>query len=587
MTAALPRNPIRRLARSTVERIAAGEVVERPASVVKELLENAVDAGATSVLVRLENGGLGSIEVADDGNGIPVAELDLALERHATSKINDALGLEAISTLGFRGEALAATGAVSRLRLLSRVSGADEAHGRDVAAGEILESLVEGRAPGTTVRVRDLFFNTPARRKFLRSAATERREVVAVLERMYLARPEVGLVLWSEGEEVLRWPGTRELREASGRVFGSEFLERAVAVRGEEGPRLSIDGWIARPPYSRSTSNGLHLSVNGRPVVLRSLLQAVRVGYGDRLPRSRFPVGVIRLTLDPAQVDVNVHPTKREVRVARELEVGEIVRRLVRTALLGGSEPGPASDPPRAPIEDLFTVLPPLGSSIPIELPARALGHPASHPLESVPPPREVPVPSGRSPLRLVGPVGELYWVAESGGEIVLVDPHAASERLLYDELRSRGRLGRQELLEPLRVRLSGRQREELRDRTEFLERAGFEFELVSADELWVRAVPSYRGHRVPAEELPRVLDELSDGGRPSIPDGLQERAAAVVACHAAIRAGDPVSAEELGRVLESLLALPGSPSTCAHGRPIAIRLPRSRLDRWFLRSGS
>jgi DNA mismatch repair protein MutL len=586
VTEGAARRPIRRLSRSTIERIAAGEVVERPASVVKELVENAVDAGATSVTVRIGNGGLASIEVADDGLGIPEEELAIAVERHATSKLDEGEELDRIATLGFRGEALAAIGAISRLRLLSRVPGTEEARGIEVVGGEVAGEFVEGRAPGTTVTVRDLFFNTPARRKFLRSPATERREIVATLERQYLARPSVGLVLVSDGEELLRWPGTPDLREAASRVFGPEFAERAVAVRVAEGPRRTLEGWIAPPPFSRSTASALHLSVNGRAILSRALGQAVRAGYADRLPRTRYPVGALHLALDPSQVDVNVHPTKREVRFAGELELGELLHRAVRAALLGE---GPAREAPFAvpmAAEMPFAAVAPPSPPVPVELPSRPSPRSRSVPLMPPAPPRPVAVPAGRSPLRLLGPVGDLYWVAESSGEIVLVDPHAASERLLYDELRARGRLGRQELLEPARIRLSGREREELRERREFLERAGFEFELVSHEELWVRAVPSYRGHRVPADELPKVLDELSEGGRPSVPDGLTERAAAIVACHAAIRAGDAVSADELGRVLEALLALPDAPSTCAHGRPIAIRLPRSRLDRWFLRSG-
>ena len=307
--------PIRKLAPETVERIAAGEVVERPASVVKELVENAVDAGATVVTVRIEGGGIDRIEVADDGIGIPPDELELAVERHATSKLAPEGPVEEIDTLGFRGEALAAIASVARLRLLSRPADREVGEGLSRVGGTAAGRFAAPRAPGTTVEVEDLFFNTPARRKFLKSPAAEQIDVTQTLERTYLARPKVTLRLEAEGHELAIYPATSELRDAATRVLGPEFLHGSFGVEGEV-PGGRLYGVLGRPSLAVASSRGLYLAVNGRPIVSRPIQQSVRAAFGDYLPRTRFPVGVLHLELGPDRFDVNVHPTKREVRFA-------------------------------------------------------------------------------------------------------------------------------------------------------------------------------------------------------------------------------------------------------------------------------
>ncbi|HEV2449505.1 MAG TPA: DNA mismatch repair endonuclease MutL [Thermoplasmata archaeon] len=580
------RRPIRRLDAGTIERIAAGEVVERPASVVKELVENSVDAGARSISVRLAAGGTERIEVADDGTGIPADELEIALERHATSKIAGADELEGVRTLGFRGEALAAIAAVSRLDLLSRPPGAQEARGVSSEGGQVGPPYRVARAPGTTVSVEALFFNTPARRKFLRSPAREQLEVVEVLQRAYLARPEIALDLSSEEGERIRLPATGSLAEAAGHVFGTEFDRNRFEVRGNEGPRIAIAGWLAGPSVSRSTARGLYLSVNGRPVDSRPITQAVRVAYADRMPRTRHPVGVLQLVIDPARLDVNVHPTKREIRFDREGELADWIRRTVRSALAGeGGPASPSSEPER------FAAIPATGAAEPVASSdadwSLAFAGARQARLDG----EAAPSPVAKSPagpgLSLLGVLGRLYWVAESGEDLLLIDQHAASERLWFEALRASTRLAQQRLVQPAALQLTPREESVARERTEYLAGLGFELEAMGGGSWWVRAVPSYRGRLAPAEELPRLLAELADGGRPSVPDGLADRVAASVACHAAVRAGDRIEPEEMGRILAAVYALPGRPTSCPHGRPIAVRLPRSRLDRWFGRSGA
>jgi DNA mismatch repair protein MutL len=577
------RRPIRRLAPETAERIAAGEVVERPASVVKELVENAIDAGASAVMVRLRGGGLDAIEVADDGVGIPPDELALAVERHATSKLDPDGPIERIDSLGFRGEALASIGAVSRLRLSSRPPDREVAEGLSVAGGRVVGRLKEARAPGTTVEVRDLFFNTPARRKFLKSPAAEQVEVVRTLERLYLARPSVALRVESEGREVALFPAAAQLWDAAARVLGAEFEGAAFPVRGDL-PWGHVRGVLGRPSAASPTSTGLYLAVNGRAIVSRAGSQAVRVAFGDSLPRTRFPVGVLHLDLDPELVDVNVHPTKREVRFAHERELLDALRVRVREGLLATPQVAdvgagaytvvrPTSAPPPPPPRPAaFAAAAP---SVQERLDAAEGGAP------------KVAGTDGHPALTLLGCIEALYWVAESEGGLVLIDQHAASERVLYETLLRDGTLARQTLVEAVPVRLTAAQRAMLEIHAETVRSAGFDVEPFGPETVLVRGVPSYRGRRSRADALTGLLTELGDGGRPTTTEGLRERRAATVACHAAIRAGDTVDPDEFRRVLTALYALPEASYSCPHGRPIVLRFPRSRLDRWFMRTGT
>lgn len=590
---AVRRRPIRRLAPDTVERIAAGEVVERPASVVKELVENALDAGATTVTVRIEGGGIDRVSVADDGIGIPPEELDLAVERHATSKIDPDGPVESIGTLGFRGEALAAIAAVSRLRLISRPPDREVAEGISVVGGTPAGRFAEGRAPGTTVEVSDLFFNTPARRKFLRSPAAEQVEVARALERIYLAYPPFTLVLESEGREIATYPASSDLRDAAARVLGTEFLTGSFAVGGEV-PGGRIHAVLGRPSLAASSSHALHLGVNGRAIRSRTLEQAVRVAFGDYLPRSRFPVGVVHLELSPAGLDVNVHPTKREVRFVREREIADAVRVRVREGLIAAPQVAELADRGVGPSAGLPAAGPP---SWPGGLSTRSASRvgtigaipPRQQTLEQVGPglpPAEVGPTPGHPRLVLLGCLGALYWIAEGDDGLVLVDQHAASERVVYESLRRAQSVARQVLVEPVPLRLTGVQRSALDAHAADVARAGFEVEPFGPETYCVRTVPSFSGRRARAESVAALLDELASGGRPTEPDGLAERTSATLACHAAIRAGDVVAPEEFARVLDALYALPESAYSCPHGRPIVLRIPRSRIDRWFLRSG-
>ncbi len=591
MSAGTPstRRPIRRLDPETVERIAAGEVVERPASAVKELVENAYDAGATTVRVELRGGGLERIEVADDGAGIPANELELAVERHATSKLEPLGPIEAIASLGFRGEALAAIGAVARLTLVSRPPDAEVARGITLRGGRIVRRFAEPRAPGTTVVVEELFFNTPARRKFLKSPVREQAEALRAVEQLYLSRPSVGLQLSSEGGELASLPPTRSLDEAAGRVLGTEFPRGSFAVEAAVGA-ARLDGRLGRPPLSSTGSAGLFLAVNDRAVTSRALAQAVRFGFADALPRHRFPTGVLHLTIDPSRVDVNVHPTKREVRLVAPRELEDAVRVAVRAALASA---GPLSSPAAPPRSSPVGEGPEPRATAPRSLTARAepllSGAAVQRTLavgSGATATRTIPPAAGRPRFELLGPVAALYWVASTDDGLVLIDQHAASERLLYDTLRAGGRLARQQLVSPISLTLTAGERATLLAHAEEVRAAGFEVEPFGPGTFRVLAVPSYRGRAAPARAVLELARELAEGGRATLPDGLEERRAASLACHAAIRAGDVVERDRIAELVAALDRLPDRPRSCPHGRPILVHLPRSRLDRWFLRSG-
>ncbi|HYA71153.1 MAG TPA: hypothetical protein VEH28_07295, partial [Thermoplasmata archaeon] len=367
-------------------------------------------------------------------------------------------------------------------------------------------------------------------------------------------------------------------------VLGPGFLSSSFELTAEI-PGGRLYGALGRPGVASASSHGLFLAVNGRAVTSRPFAQNVRLAYGDYLPRTRFPVGVLHLEVAPDRLDVNVHPTKREVRFANEREILDAVRRAVREALVATPHvvepvaPRPAA-PPASPGPTYEGPRGIAGGTAHVAV-QRTLEGPVA--TEAA---RPVPAAAGHPRMNLLGCVHALYWVAESDEGLLLIDQHAASERVLYEELLRSGALQKQTLVDPVPVRLSGVQRSTLEAQGETVRAAGFDIEPFGPESFLVRSVPAYRGRAARAESVTELLDELASGGRPTLPDGLEERRAATVACHAAIRAGDVIGPEEFARVLAELHALPEAAYSCPHGRPIVLSLPRSRLDHWFLRSG-
>ncbi len=563
-------------------RIAAGEVIERPASVVKELVENSLDAGATQITVDIRDGGLTSIRVVDDGCGIAGAELRLAFERHATSKLQAEADPWRIETLGFRGEALPSIAAAADVEITSRPS--EQAEGRRLrfVAGEAVEEGPEASPPGTAVAVRALFRRQPARLKFLRSAASEAGHVGNVVSRYALAYPEVRFTLRADGRPALQAPGTGDLREAAAAVYGAQVVSSLLDVcpyEDVERMELALQGLVSPPHVTRATRNDISLFINRRWVRNRALTFAVEEGYQGQLQSGRHPLAIVYVRLPADDVDVNVHPAKAEVRLRREREVFGAIRDAVRATLNVG-----------APVTEIAAPrvwgTPPAGGVLPgpegSEVPDLALASPAYQPELTPHAPGVNGATAGVPMLRPVGQVGNLYVVAESAEGLYLIDQHAAHERVLYERLLAALETSRPEtqpLLQPATVELTPRQQALLSEYGDELRAQGFDIEPFGEGAWALRAVPSAIAADA-GKAFAAVLDLLDRE------DGSSERrhrVAASLACHAAVRAGKTLSGAEMRELVEQLEAT-ASPRTCPHGRPTMLHLSADHLAREFRR---
>jgi DNA mismatch repair protein MutL len=551
---------IRLLPEHLVNKIAAGEVVERPASVVKELVENAIDAEAGQVTVDLRDAGRQLIRVRDDGIGMTAEELGWALTRHATSKIASDADLDAIQTLGFRGEALPAIAAVSRFSLLSSAKGAVEGALVRGAAG-VAEPVVAVAAPGgTTVEIQDLFFNTPARLKFLKAARTELALVLRLLQSVALAHPELHLAVTHDGRAVLTAPRARSLRERVGALYGWELSAKMLDVRRAE-HGLALVGLIAPPQLARASREEITWVVNGRPVRDTALTQTLLDAYRPMLARDQHPVAVILIDAPPQEVDVNVHPAKAWVRFRAPRLVQEILFVAVQEALRAGdvvqrqggmATVGSGGGEAFAPAADALSAA---GAQAGLFQEARAPW-------------------DGERFGAVVGQLQETFIVAATDEEVFFVDQHVAHERVVFERLEAElqaGPLASQELLFPATVDLPPGQQGLLAEWRAALERLGFVLEGFGGGTSLVRAVPALLSRREPRRLITRMLEELASPGK----DGqapLLDRALAFVACRAAIKAPAPLEREEMRRLLADL-AVTRTPFFCPHGRPIVSRL--------------
>ena len=567
--------PIRLLPPQVADAIAAGEVVERPSAVVKELCENALDAGATRIDVDLEGGGLVRVAVADDGSGIPSDQLPLAVARHATSKLASVEELTRIRSLGFRGEALASIAAVSDLRLVSRTPEAESAWQLRCRAGEVQEQGPAARAPGTTVEACDLFHNTPARLAFLRGGRAEAAAAVRAVSDLALTHPEVAFTCRSDDRLVLRSLGGG-LIDAAAAVFGREAAELIVVDAAGD---IQVSGLISEPRSHRGTRTGLVIVLNRRRVHNRALVVAVEEAYAGLLPTGRHPFGVVQVDLDPALVDVNVHPTKREVRLRDEGRVFAALQRACWTALqeahlslpqtrLAQLEGGPGA-PSSAPADAELVLLDsgPTGAGLP--------------PQSSAPEHRLTDL----APLRPLAQTAEGWLVAESPHGLVLVDPHAAHEKVLYAELLAGGAGApgqsggaAQMLLVETVVQVDPAALERMVENLDTLAGLGFHLEPFGPGMVRCRAVPAAAQSANPERLVRDLLDELQGSGDTA---ARRRRLAALTACHAAVRLGDRLDPREQARLLERLAVTPGG-LTCPHGRPTVIVLDDRSLRRAF-----
>ena len=590
--------PIRRLPEGVVNRIAAGEVVERPASAVKELTENAIDAGAGRIAISVRDGGQSLIAVTDDGRGMSADDLALAVERHATSKLPDD-DLSAIATLGFRGEALPSIGAVARLTLISRPRGAGEAWSLSVDGGSRGRIVPAAHPSGTRVEVRDLFFATPARLKFLKSPATEQAHIVAGVERLAMAHPAVAFSLDTGVRMLLDLPATEGgeagRRERIGRIMGGAFADNAVPVTAER-DGICLAGLAGLPTLNRRSGDQQFLVVNGRPVRDRLLYGALRAAYHDLLPSDRQPLAALFLTLPPDEVDINVHPMKTEVRfrdagLVRGLIVGALKRALAeaghRTATTVAAGWLPPQRPaagggagPRHLPAGLPRGLAEAGAAFHLPLPEPCGGTTASvAPATGADESGAIP-PLGFARAHLLG----TFILSQTADGIVLVDQHAAHERLVHERLLRQLAAGpppRQTLLVPEIVEMDETRARRVVARAEELAALGLQVEQFGANAVVVREVPALLGDADIRGLIRDLADDLGDVNEAL---ALKERLAAIcgsIACHGSVRAGRKLTIEEMNALLRAMETTPHA-GQCSHGRPTWVELKRTDIERLF-----
>jgi len=576
--------PIHILSPEVASQIAAGEVVERPASVVKELVENALDAGAKSISITIEDAGRRLIEVADDGSGIPAEELALAVSRHATSKLATAKELFSISTLGFRGEALASIGSVSRMTITSRVI--DSVAGALIRVEGGQESTVEqvGAPVGTVVQVENLFYNVPARLKFLKSDTTERRAVDTFVTRYALAYPDVRFKL-AEGKKItLQTSGDGDRRAILATLYGVDTAKQMLDVIAED-ESLKLSGFISPITVTRSNRREMTFFINGRWVQDIPLNAALTQAYHTMLMVGRYPLATLFLEVDPEAVDVNVHPTKAEVRFREQDKVFSFVQRAVRRALLAyapvpSMQPTtlwgnrPSSEPKQAGLD--WSMAQDAKQAEETEAP-QSLGYDAEQSTF-----KNIPL------LRLIGQIGATYLVAEGPDGLYLIDQHAAHERILFEKLMvqyDKRDIPAQVLLEPESVTLPPAQATLLEGQLEFLKRFGFQVEPFGPGTFQVRAMPTLFSGSDAALAL-RVLVEDFEEDETPLQEELEARVAARVCKRMAVKAGQTLSSDEQRALLTDLENC-DSPRTCPHGRPTMIHLSVDMLERQFGRKGS
>ncbi|MGH8251206.1 MAG: DNA mismatch repair endonuclease MutL [Steroidobacteraceae bacterium] len=576
--------PIRILADPLVDQIAAGEVIERPASVVKELVENALDAGARQLTIDIEHGGIRLVRVRDDGAGIPSGELALALARHATSKIASIQDLERVATLGFRGEALPSIASVSRLTLRSHAAGAPQATEIESADGQVGAARPAAHPPGTTVEVRDLFHRVPARRKFLRADATEYQHVLRTVTRLALSRFDVAFTLTHNRREQFALPpaGGRLEREARiARLVGADFVAHCRHLAHAQAG-LALEGWIGLPSQSRAQADRQYLFVNGRMVRDRLLTSAARLGYRDVSHGGRHPAWVLYLTLDPMQLDVNAHPQKLEVRFRDGRSVHDFIFRTVERAL-AATGVGAGDAPPVLPA-GLLAAQGPAGAGASWHY-ATPAGSRTWMVVGDGPPPaaaQDDDSPLGQAVAQLHG----IYIVAQNAEGMVLVDMHAAHERVLYERLKSAldtGSGARQALLVPATVATSEAEAALAERHREELGRTGIVVDRIGPATLAIREVPVVLAGQDVAGVLRDALADLGQEGTTHRIDERQHELLANIACRAAVRAHRQLTVPEMNALLRDMEQTERS-GQCSHGRPTWTRMTLAELDRMFLR---
>ncbi len=576
---------IQLLSDTLASQVAAGEVIERPASVVKELVENSLDAQARSIEVMIRRGGISLIRVTDDGIGMDRDDALLCLERHATSKIRSAADLATVATLGFRGEALPSIASVARFRLTTREKEAVAGSEIIVSGGKIETVRDGGEAPGTQVEVRSLFYNLPARRKFLRSENTETRNIEHQLYLQAFAHPEVAFSFVRDDKVVFQLPATRTLRDRIRDLLGNELLARLIEVEPAPHGKVAVSGFIGQAGVSRASRTQQFVFVNGRAIESALLGAALKEGYHTALMKGQYPVTFLFLRIAPAEVDVNVHPAKREVRFRDPNGVREAVVASIRRTLSSDRESW--QEQFRAPASE--SVLPPAPSRAVFPLPNDA--EQARLPVEIAPPspgddfqPNEQRAPANQHQFRILGILNKLYVLMENAEGLVLVDQHAAHERILFEELRRRIEakgVPSQRLLLPQIIELAPRDAEWLERNLGTLRKMGLGVEEFGRQSFKLESLPPFLSGADPARLLQDVIDGLKSASRAASPARLGEEMIAKTVCRHAVKANDYLRNAEVEKLIRDLLDCE-LPYCCPHGRPTMIQISLGELEKKF-----
>ena len=633
---------IRILDKDTINKIAAGEVIERPTSVVKELIDNSIDAEATDIRIEVENGGKKSILVRDNGCGMSRADALIAYKKHATSKLIRIEDLNTISTMGFRGEALASISAVAKIEILTRPP--DEITGTKIIihGGKVLDITDAGSAPGTSVYVKDLFYNTPARRKYLKSDRTELAHITDTVTQLALANPAISFTLLSEGKSVLRNTGSKDIFNSIVNLLGPDTARSMLPLEsGKE--EFEIQGYISKPEITRSDGDQLFIFVNTRPVTSRAITAAVRNGYYTKIPKGRYPVAVLSLTVDPGEVDVNVHPRKSEVRFSREKELedtitGAVEKSLSEHALVhevrekgnrnfkrnfeisGFSEGLKVSETQETlqkpitnteipekfgmsgssreilgersgiytyPVKDTERKLRKSERLLGLFEEARAQENELEKVRERVQEAsvkEQKPNTSLLEELQVIGQVSKMYIIAEKGEDLVLIDQHAAHERILYEQVIRMKKPRVQELITPITIELSPKEKVLMEDYIPYLEEYGFGISEFGDNTFVVTFVPDVFGQLEHPEFIHDIINDLLASGKVKKETGISEKVSKTLACRAAIKGGAACSLRQMEELIEQLKKAE-NPYSCPHGRPTIITFTKAELDRMFART--
>ena len=594
---------IRLLDESTINKIAAGEVVERPASIVKELIENSLDAGATLITVDVVEGGKAIIKVADNGEGMSTSEAKMALQRHATSKLQSADDLFSINTMGFRGEALPSIASVSILRLDTRTKVAETGLRMIINGGKLIAEKTLGIPQGTTITVEDLFFNVPARKKFLKSDAAEFSQIIQVMEKLILANTQIQFKFTHNGKTILQSPGSGKLLEAIVSIYGKDIAQNLLPIELIADESLRITGFTSLPTYLTNDRKGQVIFVNRRPIFDPIIGKAIREGYRNTIPSDKHPYTFLFVEIDPSQVDVNVHPAKREVRFAKSQDVFSAVRSAINNVLVGKtveetptiaafSQPLTTSNPTYTPTTANTnqkkwdpTMFPKWESLIENEIPKKHKDSETSE-LQSSPTPPSLTISTDALQCVSTAPILQIantYLVTILDGELSLIDQHTAHERIMFNKFSKQveqSAIASQQLLVPFSIELPAKEATLFTEHLESLALLGFEIEDFGKSSFLIRAVPIEIANRNPQEILLETFSELVETGQVRVN---RDEVVKMMACKAAVKAGDRLTPEEMKALVLELQRTPNV-HTCPHGRPVVVKITEKELAKMFHR---